>query len=96
MLLTTLELTAANTQLRGATLQYSAVPGAHARGGAYDFRADTMRPLFRYAYECAQAGRLWTPFGPTDEGGGTARTITETQTDPCPADDTFIRYFASR
>ena len=95
MLLTTIELMAANTQLRGATLQYSAVPRAHQRGGAYDFRADTMSPLFRYAYECAQAGRLWTPFGRIDEGNGTPSS-TEAQTDPCPADDTFIRYFASR
>jgi predicted acylesterase/phospholipase RssA len=96
MLLTTLELTAATAQLRGATLQYSAVPGAQPRGGAYDFRAHTMTPLFRFAYECAQAGRLWTPFGSTDEDGGTARSITETQKVPCPADDAFIRYFASR
>jgi predicted acylesterase/phospholipase RssA len=96
MLLTTLELTAANTQLQGATLQYSAVPGAHTRGGAYDFRADTMRPLFRYAYECAQAGRLWTSFGRTDDGSGTSPGITETQEVPCPADDASIRYFAAR
>jgi hypothetical protein len=96
MLLTTLELTAANTQLRGATLRYSAVPGAHQRGGAYDFRADTMRPLFRYAYECAQAGRLWTPFGPADEDSGKTPGITETQSVPCPADDASIRYLASR
>jgi predicted acylesterase/phospholipase RssA len=96
MLLTTLELTAATAQLRGATLQYSAVPDAHPRGDAYDFRADTMRPLFSYAYECAQAGRLWTPFGRTDDGSGTTRSITETQKVPCPADDTSIRYFASR
>jgi hypothetical protein len=96
MLLTTLELTAATAQLRGATLEYSAVPDAHRRGDAYDFRADTMRPLVRYAYECAQAGRLWTPFGRTDEGSGRTRSITETQRVPCPADDTFIRYFASR
>jgi hypothetical protein len=96
MLLTTLELTAANTQLQGATLQYSAVPGAHTRGGAYDFRADTMRPLFRYAYECAQAGRLWTSFGRTDDSSGTSLSIGETQEVPCPADDASIRYFASR
>jgi predicted acylesterase/phospholipase RssA len=96
MLLTTLELTAANTQLRGATLQYSAVPAAYPRGGAYDFRADTMGPLFRYAYECAQAGRLWTPFGAVDEVSGTTSSITEKQSVACPADDTFIRYFATR
>jgi predicted acylesterase/phospholipase RssA len=96
MLLTTLELTAATAQLRGATLQYSAMPVTHPRGGPYEFRADTMRPLSRYAYECAQAGRLWTPFGRTDDSGGTARNITETPEVPCPADDAFIKYFASR
>jgi predicted acylesterase/phospholipase RssA len=96
MLLTTLELTAATAQLRGATMQYSAVPGAHPRGGAYDFRPDTMRPLFQYAFECAQAGRLWTAFGRTDDGNATLRTIAETQSVACPADDAFIRYFASR
>jgi hypothetical protein len=96
MLLTTLELTAATAQLRGATLQYSAVPDAHPRGDAYDFRADTMRPLLLYAYECAQGGRLWTPFGHTGDDSGATLSITETQRVPCPADDTFIRYFASR
>src|SRR5882757_4814183 len=96
MLLTTLELTAATAQLRGATLQYSAVPVTHPRGGPYEFRADTMRPLSRYAYECAQAGRLWTPFGRTDDSSGTSRSITETPEVPCPADDAFIKYFASR
>jgi predicted acylesterase/phospholipase RssA len=96
MLLTTLELTAATAQLRGATLQYSAMPVAHPRGGPYEFRADTMRPLSRYAYECAQAGRLWTPFGRTDDSSGTPRNVTETPEVPCPADDAFIKYFASR
>jgi predicted acylesterase/phospholipase RssA len=96
MLLTTLELTAAIAQLQGATLQYSAVPGAHTRGGAYDFRADTMRPLFRYAYECAQAGQLWTLFGRASDSSGISPSITETQEVPCPADDALIKYFASR
>jgi predicted acylesterase/phospholipase RssA len=96
MLLTTLELTAATAQLRGATLHYSAVPGTYPRGGAYDFRADAMKPLFHYAYECAQAGRLWTTFGPTGEGSVPIRDMNGTQTVPCPADDTFIRYAASR
>jgi predicted acylesterase/phospholipase RssA len=96
MVLTTLELTAATAQLQGATLQYSAMPVTHPRGGPYDFRADTMRPLSRYAYECARAGRLWTPFGHTDDSSGTSGSITERQEVPCPADDAFIRYFASR
>jgi predicted acylesterase/phospholipase RssA len=96
MMLTTLELTAATAQLQGATLQYSAMPATHPRGGPYEFRADKMRPLSRYAYECAQAGRLWTPFGRTDDSSGTSRSITETPEVPCPADDAFIKYFASR
>jgi predicted acylesterase/phospholipase RssA len=96
MLLTTLELTAATAQLRGATMRYSAVPGAHPRGDAYDFRPDTMRPLVRYAYECAETGRLWTTFGRNDDGGVMVRGTAEAQDVPCPADDAFIRYFASR
>jgi len=96
MLLTTLELTAATAQLWGATLQYSAMPVTHPRGGPYEFRADTMKPLSRYAYQCAQAGRLWTPFGRTDGSSGTPRNITETPEVPCPTDDAFIKYFASR
>jgi hypothetical protein len=96
MLLTTLELTAATAQLRGATLQYAAMPVTHPRGGPYEFRADTMGPLSHYAYQCAQAGRLWTLFGRTDDSGGTSRNVTETSEAPCPADDTFIKYFASR
>jgi len=96
MLLTTLELTAATAQLQGATLQYTAMPIAHPRGDPYDFRSDMMKPLSRYAYECAQTGRLWTAFGRTDDGSGTSRSITETQGIPCPADDPAIRYFASR
>jgi predicted acylesterase/phospholipase RssA len=96
MLLTTLELTAATAQLQRATLRYSALPGAHPRGGPYDFRADIVRPLFRYAYECAQAGRLWTVFGRTDDGSGTVGSVAKTQEVLCPADDAFIKYFASR
>src|SRR3984893_7819329 len=84
MMLTTLELTAATAQLRGATLQYAAMPVNHPRGGPYEFRGETMRPLSRYAYQCAQAGRLWTPFGRTDESSGTSPNIAETSEAPCP------------
>jgi predicted acylesterase/phospholipase RssA len=96
LLLTTLELTAATTQLQGATLQYSAVPRAYPLLDPFDFRVRTMRPLFRYADECARAGRLWTTFRRSDDDSGTVRSMAETQTVPCPADDVFIRYFASR
>src|SRR6266403_2029506 len=96
LLLTTLELTAATAQLQGATLQYSAVPGAYPPLDPFDFRAATLRPLFRYADECAQTGRLWTKFVRTHDDGGTVRGMAETQKVPCLADDAFIRYFASR
>jgi len=96
LLLTTLELTAVTAQLQGATLQYSALPSAYPHLDPFDLRADTMRPLFRYADECAQAGRLWTVFGRTSDDGRTIRSTAETAKVPCPADDAFIRYFASR
>jgi predicted acylesterase/phospholipase RssA len=96
MLLTTLELTAATAQLQGATLHYSAVPDAYPLLDAYDFRAEVMRPLFSYAYNCADAGRLWTAFQRSDDNSGTERSAAETQEIPCPADDATIRYFASR
>jgi len=96
MLLTTLELTAATAQLQGATLHYSAVPVAYPPVDAFHFHPDTMRPLFHYAYQCAQEGRLWTAFGRTADDSGTVRSVAETQKIPCPADDAFIRYFASR
>jgi predicted acylesterase/phospholipase RssA len=96
LLLTTLELTAVTAQLQGATLQYSALPTAYPRLDPFDFRADTMRPLFHYADECAQGGRLWTEFGHTSDDRRTIRSTAETAKVPCPADDAFIRYFASR
>jgi predicted acylesterase/phospholipase RssA len=96
MLLTTLELTAATAQLQGATLHYSAMPVTHPHGGPYDFRTDRMSSLSRYAYECAQAGRLWTSFGRADDSRGMSHSITERQEAACPADDAFIKYFASR
>jgi predicted acylesterase/phospholipase RssA len=96
MLLTTLELTAATAQLQGATLQYSAIPGAYPLPDGFDFHPDTMRPLLHYAYECAQAGRLWTVFRRTDDDRGSTDRGEDTQKVPCPADDEFVRFFASR
>jgi predicted acylesterase/phospholipase RssA len=96
MLRTTLELTAATAQLQGSTLQYSAIPTVYPYLDPFDFRADTMRALFRYASECAQAGRLWTAFPRADDGSETVRTMTEMRTIPCPADEMPIEYFAAR
>lgn len=91
---TTLELTAATAELQGATLQYAAVPAAYPHIDAFDFRAATMRPLFSYADECAQAGRLWTVFQHTDEAVRTPATAAHGV--PCPANDTFIERLAAR
>jgi predicted acylesterase/phospholipase RssA len=91
---TTLELTAATAQLQGATLHYAAVPAAYPHMDAFDFRAATMRPLFNYADECAQAGRLWTAFQHTD--AVVATTTTSMRRVACPADDAFIGRLASR
>jgi predicted acylesterase/phospholipase RssA len=96
MLLTTLELTAATTQLQGATLQYSAMPAAYPPVDAFQFNADTMRPLYRYAYECAQAGRFWTAFRHTRADRVAVHSAPAVQNIPCPTDDAFIGYFASR
>ena len=96
LLLTTLELTAATAQLQGATLQYSALPSAYPHLDPFDFRADATLPLFNYANECARTGRLWTAFRRADDDGLTTGRVSETQNIPCPADDAFIRYFASR
>jgi predicted acylesterase/phospholipase RssA len=87
LMLTTLELTAATAQLQGARLQYAAVPPTYPHVEFFDFRARTTRPLLRYAYACAQAGRLWTTLRRADEDRESAPVRTETQAVPCPADD---------
>jgi predicted acylesterase/phospholipase RssA len=96
LLLTTLELTVATAQLQGATLEYSAIPHAYPHVGLFDVRAVTRQSLFRYAYQCARSGLLWTAFRRADDDGRKATGAAQIQTVPCPADDAFIRYFASR
>ena len=96
LLLTTLELTAATAQLQGATLRYSAVPEAYPYLDAFDFRAATRRPLFHYAYKCAQEGRLWAELRRTNSDEGTTGGGALLQKVPCPSDDPFIGYFATR
>jgi len=96
MLLTTLKLTAATAELDRANLWYSAVPSAYPVLDSFDFRAESRRRLLRYAFECAQAGRLWTAFRRSGSDGDTYRQMAETQPLPCPADDPFIAYVATR
>ncbi len=93
---TTLELTATTAQQQGASLQYSAIPAAYPNLASFDFRASTMRSLFRYGHDCAYAGRLWIPsqreVADHAERGETASG----KSVECPADDDFIGRFAVR
>ena len=59
MLRTTLELTATNAELQGASLRYAAIPISYPKLSPFDFHAETVRSLFRYGYDSAQSGQLW-------------------------------------
>jgi predicted acylesterase/phospholipase RssA len=96
LLLTTLELTAATAQLEGVDLQYSSLPAAYPLPDAFDFSAKIRRPLFHYAYQCAESGRLWTAFSPADDDKETPHGIARTEPVPCPADNPFDGFFATR
>jgi predicted acylesterase/phospholipase RssA len=93
MLVTTLELTAATTQLQGAIFRYSSVPADYPLPDAFNFSATTRRPLFRYAYECAESGRFWMAFPANRE---TLHNISRAETVPCPADNPFDGFLAAR
>jgi hypothetical protein len=96
MLRTTLALTASDAALEGAQLQFAAIPNAYPPVDPFDFRTASMRSLFRYGYDCAQAGRLWTSArGVGVDSGSHAGTVTSQHT-PCPVDDEFIGHFAVR
>jgi predicted acylesterase/phospholipase RssA len=96
LLLTTLELTAATARLAGADLQYSSLPADYPLPDAFDFSARIRRPLFQYAYQCAESGRLWTVL-PTDGGDNDAtHENTRTESIPCPSDHPFNAFFATR
>jgi predicted acylesterase/phospholipase RssA len=96
LLLTTLQLTAATAQLAGADLQYSSLPADYPLPDAFDFSARIRRPLFHYAYQCAESGRLWTMLPPADDNRETSHVIARTESISCPADNPFNGYFATR
>jgi predicted acylesterase/phospholipase RssA len=96
LLLTTLELTAATAQLEGAELQYSSLPAGYPLPDAFDFSASIRRPLFHYAYQCAETGRFWTAFPRADDDKETSPGTARTATVPCPADNPFYGFFATR
>jgi predicted acylesterase/phospholipase RssA len=96
LLLTTLELTAATARLEGADLQYSSLPAEYPLPDAFDFSARIRRPLFQYAYQCAESGRLWTVLPPADDDKETPHEMARTESIPCPADHPFNGFFATR
>jgi predicted acylesterase/phospholipase RssA len=96
MLLTTLELTAATAQLEGADLKYSSLPAGYPLPDAFDFSAKIRRPLFQYAYQCAETGRFWTAFPHVDDDKATSPRITRSETMPCPAERPFNVFSATR
>jgi predicted acylesterase/phospholipase RssA len=94
MLRTTLELTATDTQLKGAQFQFAAIPVGYPELDPFDFRTPSMRSLFQYGYQCARAGRLWASSHGVgrDEANGDGSG----HANPCPADDAFIGRLAVR
>jgi hypothetical protein len=96
MMRTTLELTATNAQLQGASLEYSAIPAAYPNLASFDFRASSMRSLFQYGHDCAYAGRLWiTSQRAVADHADRGETVPGKSVE-CPADDDFIGRFAVR
>ena len=96
LLLTNLQLTAATAQLQGADLQYSSLPAEYPLPDAFDFSARTRGPLFHYAYQCAESGRLWTVLPSSNDDKETPADMPRTESIPCPADNPFNGYFATR
>jgi predicted acylesterase/phospholipase RssA len=95
LLMTTLQLTAATAQLAGADLEYSSLPADYPLPDVFDFSARTRGPLFHYAYQCAESGRLWTAL-PSADDNGIAHDVARTETIPCPADNPMNGFFATR
>jgi predicted acylesterase/phospholipase RssA len=96
LMLTTMELTAATARLDGAELWYSSLPARYPLPDSFDFSSKIRRPLAHYAYECAQAGRFWTAIPRADRDSVELHSMAQTRPVPCPADDPFFGYLATR
>jgi predicted acylesterase/phospholipase RssA len=96
MLRTTLELTATDAQLEGAQFRFAAIPLAYPELRSFDFRTQSMRSLFQYGYQCAQAGRLWTASRSAERGDANLDDPGAGRPNQCPADDEFIGRLAVR
>jgi predicted acylesterase/phospholipase RssA len=90
MLRASLELTATDAALDGAQFQFAAIPVAYPQGDGFDFRTPSMRSLFQYGYDCAQAGRLWTSSRSVGRASAKQNEAGTGQPIQCPADDEFI------
>lgn len=95
MLLTTLELTDATAQLEGAELHYSSLPADYPLPDVFDFSVRIRAPLFHYAYQCAESGRLWMVL-PAADDKETSHEMARSESMPCPADNPVNGYFATR
>jgi predicted acylesterase/phospholipase RssA len=96
MLRTTLELTATDAELEGAQFQFAAIPVAYPHLNSFDFRTPAMRSLFRYGYECAQAGRLWTSSRNVGRDSANRDDPGAPRHIQCPADDELMGRLAVR
>jgi predicted acylesterase/phospholipase RssA len=97
MMLATLELTAVTAQLQRAALVYTAIPSGYPGAEAFDFRMQTRRALFGYAYGCAQTGQLWLRFGQAQDHVTSLLDRTDyAREPPCPANDPFMGFLVSR
>jgi hypothetical protein len=96
MMRAALELTATNAEHEGAEFEYSAISVSYGYPASFDFRASTMRPLFEYGYECAQAGRLWVSSPRTSDQATVPAGDGRSSNVRCPADDEFIGRAAAR
>jgi hypothetical protein len=94
MMRTTLEAAIVAMRQRGVSFDYAAILSAYPLRSAFDFSPDTQRSLFRYASGCAAAGRLWTRVQPNSSAGH-ATIQSDSESFPCPADDSFIVRFAA-
>jgi hypothetical protein len=79
------------TSERGFSFAYAAVPVSYPLHGGFDFDTQAQRSLFEYASTCAAAGRLW--MGRNDNSDFPTRELRPPT--ECPADDSFLRRFAT-
>jgi predicted acylesterase/phospholipase RssA len=96
MFRTSLELAATDAELEGAQFQFAAIPVDYPQLDPFDFRTPTMRSLFQYGYQCAQAGRLWISSRGIGSDGASRTGTAASENTPCPVDDASIERFAVR